>query len=211
MQLTELKFRFKYSLSAADKKINEGYQQGLANALKRFNVDHVILSTVEKKLLEDTYLIVACDKYGHEVGGIRIEIKSAVNRIPLEKSRTPYSSIIQNKISKLTESNETVGEICGLWVDPIMKGHGLGPRLALEATMLGLDLGIDTLVAMLPSHTLDFFKRLGFVETSDIPPMAYPDDRYISTVVWFVRPEPAKLKVAGPVPQNEQIQYSEMN
>ena len=57
-----------------------------------------------------------------------------------------------------------------------------------------LDLGADVVVSMLPSHTLGYFTRLGFVMDRDIPVLAYPDDRYLSTVVWYLNPQPQQIK-----------------
>jgi hypothetical protein len=167
VQTTDIKFRFKYSLSAADKSINEGYQQGLANALKRFNVDQVVLSTVEKKLSEDTYLILVISSNDQPVAGIRLEIKSMKSSLPIEKCTTRYQNQIQSKIQQVINSDLKIAELAGLWVDPLEKGRGLGPQLILEATELAFDLGIDTLICMPPQHTFGYFQRLGYVADPD--------------------------------------------
>lgn len=196
MRITNLKLRFKYSISAADKTINERYQLGLSNALKRFNVDQVVLSTVEKKLSEDTYLIIATDQLNEPIGGIRLEIKSVTNTLPIEKCSTRHQVQIQSKIQQVYDAGLEIAEVAGLWVDPLQKGRGIGPQLILEATELAFDLGIDALICMPPQHTFGYFKGLSYVADPDIPPMSYPDDRYISTVAWLYRPTNYKTETS---------------
>ncbi|MBY0452028.1 MAG: hypothetical protein K2P92_03265 [Bdellovibrionaceae bacterium] len=187
-------FSYNYFISAAHSDMRGQYQDGLASALSRFGVDQVVLKTVEKKSNEDTFVVLATSSAGHELGGIRIEIKTPENRLPLEKCATKFQTTIQMKIDQYVQQNYIVAEICGLWASPLAKGTGLGADLALQSTQLALDLGADVVVSMLPSHTLGYFTRLGFVTDRDIPVLTYPDDRYLSTVVWYLNPQPKQMK-----------------
>ncbi len=205
--------QYQYFVSTADSIMQTEYYNGLADALKKFNVDKVVLSTAQPKSSDDTYIILAKNKNDIAIGGIRIEIKSQFNSLPIEKSEIPYKKNVAEKMRQLTEQNKTIAEISGLWVNSEGKrasGFGaLGPGLCLEATQLALGLGIDVLVCLPPQHTFNYFKNLGYVAPADIPPMAYPDDRYLSTFAWFFRAEPAKLKLVHPIaheePEHEQI------
>lgn len=187
-------FKYNYFISAAHSGFRYQYQDGLTHALSRFGVEQVVLKTVEKKSNEDTFVVLATNSMGIELGGIRIEIKTPENRLPLEKCTTKFQSAIQVKIDRYIKQSYVVAEICGLWASPLAKGTGLGSDLALQATQLALDLGADVVVSMLPSHTLNYFTRLGFVMDREIPVLAYPDDRYLSSVVWYLNPQPQKVK-----------------
>lgn len=176
---------FKTIDSAESPTLWFNYQQGLRSALERFGVNKVVQSSIVKLITSDTYAILSLDANGKALGGIRLEVKSAVNRLPLEKIETAFSGILNQKIAMQSVHNNKLAEICGLWVSEEASGRGLGSKLALEATKLGMHLKMNTLVSMLPAHTLDYFLRLAFVADPDLPQLAYPDDRYLSTVVWF--------------------------
>lgn len=187
-------FKYSFFISAAHSGLRYQYQDGLTHALSRFGVEQVVLKTVEKKSNEDTFVVLARNSQGLELGGIRIEIKTPDNRLPLEKCTTQYQATIQIKIDQHIKQKNVVAEICGLWASPLAKGSGLGSDLALQATQLAMDLGADVIVSMLPSHTLPYFTRLGFVTDREIPVLTYPDDRYLSTVVWYLNPQPLQKK-----------------
>lgn len=195
--------KFKYFLSAADDEMKSDYQFGLASALSKFGVDQVILTTVEKNNHEDTYIIAAQLNSGEDIGGIRIEIKSPLNLLPIEKCDIQQKEIINNRIKQLTEGNRLIAELSGLWVNDDYKGLGLGKRLVLEATELALGLGVNIITAMPPTHTKPYFTSLGFVPDAEIPLLAYPDDRYISTVVMFFNPNQSKLIIEDKVALNQ--------
>lgn len=164
------------------------YLQGLKNALERHGVAKAVLSTITKEASSDTHAILLFDPAGKALGGIRLEVKSKNNRLPLEKIENAYSEIIAQKINMQTQQDNKLAEICGIWVSKEAKGHKLCADLALQATNLGIKLNIATLVLLLPAHTLDYFLKLGYVIDADLPKFVYPDDRYLSTVVWYQVP-----------------------
>ena len=184
-----------YFISAADSQMRQTYQIGLAVALQKYGVDQKILPTLEKSYYEDTVIILAYAPEGRAIGGIRIEIKSRDNKLPIEKCKTAFQKQIDIKIGRLISDKQTLAEISGLWVDPRRKGTGLGPQLVFESTELALGLGCDVLLCFPPAHTLGYFEKLGYVADTEVPQMAYPDDRYLSTLAWYNRPEPSKLKL----------------
>lgn len=197
------KLKYKYFLSAADQDMYEDYYTGLSSALKKYNVDGVILSTVEHIYEEDTYVLLAQDKNKKNLGGIRIEIKSHKNSLPLEKSDIPQKKLLDLKIKRILEEGKTIAEVCGMWVDNTARdksGVGLlGPRLSAEATQLAMGLGVDVLVAIVPTHTLGFTLGIGYEPDPLMSNMAYPDDRYLSTVIWNYNTQLVETKLAEPV------------
>lgn len=178
---------FRYFISAADGTLKEAYQLGLTGALKRFGVEQVILTTVEKNHQEDTFVIIAQSQALGVIGGIRVELKSEKNKLPIEKCSVNCRALIQERVSLLSSSG-WIAEVCGLWVSPEAKGQGLGKRLAQEATELALGLGVYCIITMPPAHTFGYFASLGYVLDTQIPPLAYPDDRYISRVLIYYSP-----------------------
>ena len=188
---------FIYFISAADNRLRKTYQDGLTFALQKFGVEHVVLATIEKNYCEDTYIVLVFDCFGIAIGGIRLEIKSPYNSIPIEKCRTPYQYLIQSKIDNECLNSKVVAELAGLWVRPEAQGMGLGHQLVFEATELGFGLGCDTLICMPPKHTIDYFTRLGFIVDTEVPLMAYPDDRYLSSIAWCKNIKSVELKLVS--------------
>lgn len=182
------KTEFNYFVSDADANMYNQYQLGLSKALERFSVDGVVLTTIERNAKEDTYVICAHSAKHQTIAGIRLEVKSNSNFLPIEKCDVPQRKLISYKIERLTKHNKSIAELSGLWVSAEHKGADLGRRLVLEATELALGLGVNTLIAMPPGHTIKYFTSLGYVADTEIPQLAYPDDRYISTVILFVNP-----------------------
>lgn len=179
-------------ISAEQPLLWEKYQSGLKDVLIHFGVDRVILSTAPQQLSKDTYAVIALNKNGLVMGGIRLEIKSNENKIPLEKIEHQIRSQLILKIrseSELNKSKGRLGEVCGLWVSREAKGMGLGAELAFQATKLATELKLSTIISMLPTHTLNYFLSLGYQPDSELPKISYPDDRYVSTVVWYYVPE----------------------
>lgn len=179
--------------SSEDLNLWTNYQQGLRNALERYGVAQVVLGKKVQDTASDAYVILSRDQNGKILGGIRLQIRDGSNRIPLEKIENTLSHRVLKKIFTQLEANYQLAEICGLWVSVGAHGQGLGEGLALEATQLGIKLGVDILVSMLPAHTLNYFLKLGYQVDPDLPPMAYPDDRYLSTVVWYHLPRVQKV------------------
>jgi GNAT superfamily N-acetyltransferase len=181
--------KFTYFLSDANVDLYATYQQGLSNALQRFAVDKVISTTIETKTKENIYVICALNQEQHTIAGIRLEIKTGASKLPIEKCDVAQKKIIQYRVDQYCQNHKAVAELSGLWVAPENKGSKIGERLVLEATELALGLGICTILAMPPQHTINYFTHLGFVPDNEIPALAYPDDRYISRVVVYMNPD----------------------
>lgn len=181
-------FDYRYLVSAADKYLSDTYYLELSNVLRKYGVDEVILNSVEYQYLEDTYIILVKSDSGQNIGGIRVEFKSLQNLLPIEKLHTPYQKFLNSKISELWNSGFSIAELSGLWVNKDIQFNQfngkLGPELCRRAYKLALGLKADYVVAMPPMHTRDMFLNLGFIADLEIPPMAYPDDRYISSILW---------------------------
>ena len=177
-------------VSAEKPNLWSKYQAGLRDVLIHFGVDQVVLSTAPHQLSEDTYVIIAFDKNNFTLGGIRLEIKSSQNKIPLEKIEHQIRERLSIKIKiESDQSKGKLAEVCGLWVSREAKGLGIGSELAYQATRLATDLKIHTLISLLPTHTLNYFLSLGYQIDPSMPRISYPDDRYISTVVWYYVPD----------------------
>ena len=145
------KTQFNYFVSDADANMYKQYQLGLSKALQRFSVDGVVLTTIERNAKEDTFVICAHSAQHETIAGIRLEIKSQSNLLPIEKCDVPQRKLILNKIQKFTQNNKSIAELSGLWVSAEHKGADLGRRLVLEATELALGLGVNSLIAMPPT------------------------------------------------------------
>jgi len=165
------------------------YLDNLRKALECYGVENVVLSTIAENKSSDSYVILLLDKKSNKIlGGIRIEIKSEHNSLPFEKIDVDINikEIICKKINfHFINNNCRLAELNGLWVSNEAKGLGLGADLILEATKLAKHLNIGAIVATPPLHTLNYFLQLGYVIDTELPKFAYPDERYLSTIVWY--------------------------
>lgn len=179
---------FQYFLSSADDELRADYYAGLNKVLKKYGVDGVVLNTANSLSSEDTIIVLAKNTAGESVGGIRIEIKTDDNPLPIEKISTHYKSIINEKIKQIYIRRESIAELCGLWADSEIKSSvfnkKLGPMLCEIANQIVDDMQFENLVTLAASHTSKFVSVLNFQPDQNIPQFTYPDDRYISTLMW---------------------------
>ncbi len=179
---------FEYFLSSADDELRTDYYTGLNKVLKKYGVDGVVLNTANSLSSVNTIIVLAKNNLGESVGGIRIEIKTDDNPLPIEKISTRYKEILNNKINGLYFDGTQIAEICGLWVDSEIRNYTfkgkLGPLLSKIAFEVCEELEIDHVTAITPAHTTGIFISLGFTPDSNVPSFAYPDDRYTTTITW---------------------------
>ena len=185
---------FKQFLNSENTAWVEDYYAGLTSALKKYNVDGDILETVNRFGSRDTQYILVESK-NIILGGIRIEIKTADDLLPLEKSKLSHDAKLINRVNALTQNGRlTIAELCGLWTNSEAKERlggvkGLGQLLCDQAYKATRELGIDSMIAILPRHSLQFLLNLNFTVDPDLKDISYPDDRYLSTVVWMKQTE----------------------
>lgn len=185
---------FKQFLNSESQAWVEDYYSGLASALKKYDVDSDILETVNRFGSQNTKYILIETK-GIVLGGIRIEIKSIDNPLPLEKSKLSNNDKLIDRVNELTQNGHlTIAELCGLWTNSEAKERvggikGLGQILCDQAYKVSRELGVDSMIAILPRHSLQFLLNLNFTVDPDLKDITYPDDRYLSTVVWMKKQE----------------------
>lgn len=188
MQHLSNNLEFEYFLSSADDKLRTDYYTGLNKVLKKYGVDGVVLNTTNSLSSANTIIVLAKNSFGESVGGIRIEIKTDDNLLPIEKISTRYKKIINEKIKQIHMHHESIAELCGLWVDSEIKSsifnRKLGPTLCKIANEIVDDMLFENLVTLAASHTSKFVSVLNFKPDQNIPQFTYPDDRYISTLMW---------------------------
>ncbi len=190
---------FEYFLSSADDQLRTDYYTGLNKVLKKYGVDGVVLNTTNSLSSTNTIIVLAKNHFGESVGGIRIEIKTADNPLPLEKIATHYKNILNKKIQMLYKNEHTLAEICGLWVNSEVRNRTLNGKLAPELIKKAFEicdsLLVDNITAITPTHTTGHLIDLGFTPDKDIPTFAYPDDRYITTIMWRNKPTATKINI----------------
>lgn len=184
--------RFKYFLSSVSNEYIEQYYHGQQSALKKHN----ILGIKAPHHFETTESIIICAHDSIDdamVGGIRIEIKSDKHPLPIEKSQLRHVETFSFRVDQLKSQGLSIIEICGLWAHnenrPHLKTVSLGGQLCFQAVQLCLDLGFQVLTAIVPPHTLIHMEKLGFVTDELIHQIPYPDDRYLSSVIWYFNPQ----------------------
>lgn len=137
------------------------------------------------------HFVVAQDqRTGELAGGIRLCVRKSDQKLPIElllEANEPlgggaYESV-RREIKRWTARG--LVQSSGLWVLPPWRRTDLGMamfRVAIAAMPL---LGARRAIAFAPHHTTSTWLRLGWSIDAEAGPVLYPDERYISCVLWL--------------------------
>ena len=184
--------RFKYFLSSVSNEYSEQYFQGHQSALKKHNITG--LKIPNDFDTNDSIILSVHDAMDDVVvGGARIKIRSNEHPLPIEKTQIRHVEIFSSRVNQLMSQGLSVVEICGLWAHHQNRSHlksiCFGSELSFQSLRLSLDLGYQVITAIVPPHTLVHTNKIGFIADELIHQIPYPDDRYLSTVIWYFNPQ----------------------
>ena len=108
-------------------------------------------------------LIAARTESGEMVGGVRFLRRSSEAPLPLERIAARFGVHVSVPCGDVAEAG-------ALWVDRRLRGTETGRALRIDVIMI---------LAHQFYHSL---RPAGYVPVPEVPPMAYPDDRYVSRV-----------------------------
>ncbi|HWN69972.1 MAG TPA: GNAT family N-acetyltransferase [Haliangium sp.] len=121
-----------------------------------------------------TTLIAALTEGGEIVGGVRFLRRSPEAPLPLERIAARFGVHVSVPCGDVAEAG-------ALWADRRLQGTGAGRMLAESTIALAPFLRID-MIMILAHQFYHCLRPAGYVPVPELPPLPYPDDRYVSRV-----------------------------
>ena len=170
----------------------ELWNQYLAGARKSYG-QHGVENALDFQHMRDgistALFVVALDGDGRVVGGLRVagplrQVGDAAAM--LEWGGRPGTKELGRRIGQ--RLNDGIVEIKAVWVDRDIARHHETAEALARAFVHTLDL-LDVRYAFCTAaeHALPRWQTTGGVISTDIPAVAYPDERYRTRVMWWDR------------------------
>ena len=154
------------------------YYEGLRACYGRFDAEGAASGRQDGDRRVGLFFILARDRHTI-VGGVGIHLRLAAGTFPVERALGRHA-LLEHKLS----THRSVAELSGLWLDGSMRGSGLSKRL-MQAGMAALPLlGADVGIGFSHQHVLALYATIGLYPDPELSSFAYPDDRYLSSVLW---------------------------
>lgn len=161
---------------AQDRESLCAYHDGLCRTYAAHGV-HV----AENRSDDQTYLLLARD--GREaVGGVGICLRrpGSLPAVIAELRDMPFFPALAAAL----DEKDRLAEANGLWVRKSHAGTGLSLRLLRAAVETMAAVGVETMVAVGHHRFLALYARCGLHRAAEFAPFAYPDERYLSYILW---------------------------
>jgi hypothetical protein len=116
------------------------------------------------------------------VAGVRLDLRCRERPLSLERAVSRFGQ--QDRLRRYLRGS--VGELAGWWVDPCAQSRGLPAALLVEGVDFAADLGLRSVLTLVPRHTRAIVSSLGFQvcpEFGEDGEFPYPDDRYRSALM----------------------------
>jgi hypothetical protein len=97
---------------------------------------------------------------GEPLGGLRVQRRSDLVELPIERALARVDARARAWVDSLAPLG--VGELCGLWYSPDLRGYGLGARLTCMGIALASAARTRTLLGLCDARSVDENLRLGF-------------------------------------------------
>lgn len=129
--------------------------------LRRYGIEN-ITSATESWWADDHSIAVLLEDgdSGEPLGGIRLQRWGGPRALPLERALAGVDARARSWVSGFAAVG--VGELCGLWCSPEVRGFRLGERLTCMGIALATQARTQTLLALCDSRTVEANLRLGF-------------------------------------------------
>ena len=164
--------------SATHPRETRDYYEGLSHCYARFSADRAAIGRVDVDRSAGLFFVLARERR-QVLGGCGIHVRSKPGSLPVERALGEVP-LLQQKL----DHHHHVAELSGLWVSDVLRGSGLSLRL-MQAAMAALPiLGVMVGVGFSHQHVLPLYANIGLFPDPELSNFAYPDRRYLSTVLW---------------------------
>jgi len=169
-----------------EQDICEFYARKHNEILQRYGSSNITSNTDSWLSKKNSYIVVAILESTQEiVGGIRLEIRTVKDLLPLERAISHIEPNIYSLVTKSCKKGN-VGEVCGLWIDrEKYSDKVLSMNFFVSCLVICEQLKVNTLFGFISPQVSRICSSLGFkVEESLINQGSfhYPDSNYISKI-----------------------------
>lgn len=170
--------RLELVAAATHPRESASYYQGLHACYSRFDAEGAVKGRQDGDRRVGLFFVLARERQTI-VGGVGVHLRLAAGTLPVERALGDHV-LLQHKLS----AHRSVAELSGLWTDSGLRGSGISQRL-MQAGMAALPLlGADVGVGFSHQHVLGLYATIGLFPDPDLSNFSYPDDRYLSSVLW---------------------------
>jgi hypothetical protein len=132
-----------------------------AHVLRRYEIANITSAQQEWWSNHFTCALLLADRdSGEPLGGIRLQRFGNGVPLPLEAALHRTDPRVRARIAHY--ANRGVGELCGLWCSPKIRGWGLGSLLTCMGLALASRVDVDTVFGLCDTRNLAANLRLGF-------------------------------------------------
>ena len=168
--------------------LHQTYLAGQREALSEYGLSNLVPTHFSDEELKSTYLVAFYNNH-QMLGGVKINIRAKDTPLPVERlvSQCPALHQLPEKLDKLAATTG-VCEMGSLWAAKIWGGRFLSTRMIKTASDFAFNLGIGVCLGFI-GPAINSALRAGFVHDTSFEPVAYPDNRFQSQVVWRFKKE----------------------
>jgi hypothetical protein len=129
--------------------------------LERYGLANITSARQDWWADHETFALLLQDRdTGEPVGGVRLQRWREDSSLPLEHALEGVDGRARAWVASLAEQG--VGELCGLWRSPSLRGLGVGARLTSMGIALAPQAGTNTLLALCDASKVAANLGLGF-------------------------------------------------
>lgn len=156
-----MRYEFYHFKAIENKPLCEEFMKGHILVLKDFGITNVTTNTDSWKENGNIHVIIARSKQTLElVGGIRIQIMSKEEALPIEQA---LSDLDPNVTPFIRKNNcAEVAEVCGLWNSKRVYGKGISHFLSRTAVAVAPLIGVKKLYCLAAPYTKEMAESIGF-------------------------------------------------
>jgi hypothetical protein len=167
--------------------------------LRCYGIENVTSAHQEWWTDPDTYALLLADRdTGEPVGGVRLQRWGGGRPLPIETALAPFEPRVHAWIAGFARLG--VGELCGLWRAPRLRGFGLGARMTCMAIALATVARTRTLLGLCDTRSVAANARLGLTVDPALAAngrFAYPRPGLVAHVLR----SPDAFRLAGALPE----------
>ena len=168
--------------------LHNAYLNGQKEALSCYGLSDLVPNEFSDEELENTYLVAFYDD-SQMLGGVKIYLRTAQTPLPIEGVVKKHQAL--HKLpEKLDQMSSRIGvcETGALWATNSRRGQLLSIRMIKTASDFAFNLGFGACLGFI-GPAIKTSLRVGYVRDNSFSPVAYPDDRFLSQIVWRFKEE----------------------
>ena len=174
---------------AAQRDLWLAYLDGARETYRRHEVESALDYDIVRDGASSAVFIAAVELSGRVVGGLRVQGPyTCVDQAYAvrEWAGRPGAAELRSHIARRLSGG--VIEVKAVWVDPFAIRHGeLTAALARTFVHLLTLMGVRYALCTAAGHAVPRWQSVGGVIATDVAAVAYPDDRYQTSLMWWDR------------------------